>query len=197
MWCVFVSENTHASPAMARQWSEMETVRIPDPHSGLRCGSSLLTQENADGYLLICGGKPWEWENSEEAAELCASVRGLNVIYNLFCGSLSFRTEAAMRRRIADAVFRGSVYRRPEIRTVCTGFSGTGGLDRGGDTSRNVVFERKRNSGRPVRTQVCVIGLGCGRGVGTSHLAISLANYLTGSETKKTALLEWNDHGGF
>ena len=59
----------------------------------LDCGAdpNLLTQENADGYLLICGGKPWEWENSEEAAGLCESVRGLSVIYNLFCGSLSFR----------------------------------------------------------------------------------------------------------
>ncbi len=42
------------------------------------------------------------------------------------------------------------------------------------------------------------IGLvGCGRGVGTSHLAISLANYLTGVKRKKTAILEWNGHGDF
>ena len=33
--------------------------------------------------------------------------------------------------------------------------------------------------------------------MGTSHLAISLANYLTGVKRKKTALLEWNDHGEF
>lgn len=33
--------------------------------------------------------------------------------------------------------------------------------------------------------------------MGTSHLAISLANYLTGVKRKKTALLEWNDHGDF
>ena len=39
--------------------------------------------------------------------------------------------------------------------------------------------------------------MGCGRGVGTSHLAVALANYLTGVKRKKTALLEWNDHNDF
>ncbi len=39
--------------------------------------------------------------------------------------------------------------------------------------------------------------MGCGRGVGTSHLAVALANYLTGVKRKKTALLEWNSHGDF
>ena len=39
--------------------------------------------------------------------------------------------------------------------------------------------------------------MGCGRGVGTSHLAVALANYLTGVKRKKTALLEWNSHDDF
>lgn len=39
--------------------------------------------------------------------------------------------------------------------------------------------------------------MGCGRGVGTSHLAVALANYLTGVRRKKTALLEWNNHDDF
>ena len=47
-------------------------------------------------------------------------------------------------------------------------------------------------------TGIRTIGvMGCGRGVGTSHLAVALANYLTGVKRKKTALLEWNSHGDF
>lgn len=33
--------------------------------------------------------------------------------------------------------------------------------------------------------------------MGTSHLAVSMANYLTGAKRKKTALLEWNSHQDF
>lgn len=103
-----------------------------------------------------------------------------------------------MRRRIADAVFRGSVYRRPEI-GLCVPAS----LEPVVWTWRRHVAKRiwGKKKETPVGlsgTRVCVIGLaGCGRGVGTSHLAISLANYLTGVKRKKTALLEWNDHGDF
>lgn len=51
---------------------------------------------------------------------------------------------------------------------------------------------------RPLETRIRTIGLaGCGRGVGTSHLAISLANYLTGVKRKKTALLECSSHDDF
>ena len=47
-------------------------------------------------------------------------------------------------------------------------------------------------------TGIRTIGvMGCGRGVGTSHLAVALANYLTGVKRKKTALLEWNSHDDF
>lgn len=49
-----------------------------------------MVQENADGCLLICGGKPWEWEDSEIAVKADGSVQGLTVIYNQFCSRLSF-----------------------------------------------------------------------------------------------------------
>lgn len=50
----------------------------------------------------------------------------------------------------------------------------------------------------PPCSEIRTIGVaGCGRGVGTTHLAISLANYLTGAKRKKTALLEWNSHDDF
>lgn len=39
--------------------------------------------------------------------------------------------------------------------------------------------------------------IGSGRGVGTTHLAVWTANYLTGVRRERVALLEWNDHGDF
>lgn len=58
----------------------------------LDCGVDLerMLQENADIYLLICGGKPWEWEDSEAAVQLGGTVQSLAVIYNQFCARLSF-----------------------------------------------------------------------------------------------------------
>ena len=58
----------------------------------LDCGADLdlVQQVDADGYLLVCGGKPWEWEDSETAVQLGRSVQGLTVIYNQFCARLSF-----------------------------------------------------------------------------------------------------------
>lgn len=38
---------------------------------------------------------------------------------------------------------------------------------------------------------------GAGRGVGVTHLALLTANYLQGVLGRKTAVLEWNDHGDF
>ena len=111
----------------------------------LDCGADpgLLTQENADGYLLICGGKPWDWENSEEAAELCASVRGLNVIYNLFCGSLSFRQKQpcaeGLRMPYFEDPFTGGRKSDCVYRLLWNRWFG-----QGGDTSRNVFGERKK-----------------------------------------------------
>ena len=48
----------------------------------LDCGADpdLVQQVDADGYLLVCGGKPWEWEDSETAVQLGRSVQGLTVI---------------------------------------------------------------------------------------------------------------------
>lgn len=38
---------------------------------------------------------------------------------------------------------------------------------------------------------------GAGHKVGVTHLALLTANYLQGVQGKKTAVLEWNDHGDF
>lgn len=43
-----------------------------------------------------------------------------------------------------------------------------------------------------------VIGItGAGRGTGTTHLCIWMANYLSGCLMRPTALLQWNSHGDF
>jgi hypothetical protein len=39
--------------------------------------------------------------------------------------------------------------------------------------------------------------IGAGRGCGATHLAVGLANWLTGVCREKTAVLEWNGHGDF
>lgn len=47
-------------------------------------------------------------------------------------------------------------------------------------------------------TEPWIIGLaGAGRGTGVTHLTLMLANYLCSAQGRKTAVLEWNDHGDF
>lgn len=47
-------------------------------------------------------------------------------------------------------------------------------------------------------TKPWIIGLaGAGRGTGVTHLTLMLANYLCSAQGRKTAVLEWNDHGDF
>ena len=46
-----------------------------------------------------------------------------------------------------------------------------------------------------VRTGRTLGILGAGRGCGVTHLAVWMANYLAGAKRKRTAVLEWNDHG--
>ena len=80
----------------------------------LDCGADpdLVQQVDADGYLLVCGGKPWEWEDSETAVQLGRSVQGLTVIYNQFCARLSFyqkqRYEGGLRMPYFADPFWGS-----------------------------------------------------------------------------------------
>ena len=59
---------------------------------------------------------------------------------------------------------------------------------------RKGVFRRKgQNSG-----QCRVIGvIGAGRRTGVTHLCVLMANYLTGAGQRRTAVIEWNDHGDF
>ena len=61
----------------------------------LDCGADLeqFLQKNADAYLLVCGAKPWEWETTREASEICSKVQGIVTVYNQFCNRLPFRLE--------------------------------------------------------------------------------------------------------
>ncbi len=154
----------------------------------LDCGAdpNLLTQENADGYLLICGGKPWEWENSEEAAGLCESVRGLSVIYNLFCGSLSFRQKQPCAEGLRMSYFENPFTGKPEIGLCVPAY-----LEPVVWTGRRHVAKRiwGKKKETPVSlsgTRVRVIGLaGCGRGSGNQSSGGFPGELSDGSETKK------------
>lgn len=48
-------------------------------------------EEPGDGTLLVCAGKPWEWETSREAVLSLGNLPGLAVIYNHFCGQMRVR----------------------------------------------------------------------------------------------------------
>lgn len=51
-------------------------------------GWQSLLQEPADGYLLVGGAKPWEWETTRDAILSLGTHPGLAVIYNHFCGQI-------------------------------------------------------------------------------------------------------------
>lgn len=41
--------------------------------------------EEADGYLLVCGGKPWEWDETRAAVSRLGIHPGQVIVYNHFC----------------------------------------------------------------------------------------------------------------
>lgn len=49
------------------------------------CDRKTWLSEPADGYLLVCGGKPWEWETTRDAVSDPGIHPGQAVIYNQFC----------------------------------------------------------------------------------------------------------------
>lgn len=51
----------------------------------------------ADGYLLVCGGKPWEWETTREAVSGLGIHPGQAIIYNQFCRQLYDRLPGPAR----------------------------------------------------------------------------------------------------
>lgn len=44
--------------------------------------------ENADGFVLVCGGKPWQWECARDAVSDPGIHPGQAIIYNHFCRQL-------------------------------------------------------------------------------------------------------------
>ena len=111
----------------------------------LDCGAdpAILTQENADGYLLICGGKPWEWENSGDAAAYCDSVHGLKVLYNMFCDRLPFRQKYCVAGGLRMPYFADPFYgSNPSDRVYRTIWNQWFG--QGGDTVRRVFSGIKK-----------------------------------------------------
>ena len=50
-----------------------------------------FSQEIADGYLLVCGSKPWQWKGVRDAVQFPGNPPGMAIIYNQFCGQLTDR----------------------------------------------------------------------------------------------------------
>lgn len=50
------------------------------------CGTvgDVFLQKAADGYLLVCGSKPWEWKESRRALALVKPLSDLGIVYNQF-----------------------------------------------------------------------------------------------------------------
>lgn len=62
------------------------------------------------------------------------------------------------------------------------------------DSSKKRLFKRSRDPACRCR----VIGIaGAGRGTGVTHLCVLAANYLASCLQHRTAVIEWNEHGGF
>ena len=148
------------------------------------------TQENADGYLLICGGKPWEWENSEEAAvAMCRSVQWTELSFIIcFVEVCPFDQKQPCAEGLRMPYFEDPFTGRPGIGPSVPGFIWNRWFGQGGRTSSRSVFGEgiKRSSGRRCREPGIRDNwpvLGCGRGVGTSHLASSAGKL---SDRRKT-----------
>lgn len=111
----------------------------------LDCGADpdRINQENADGCLLICGGKPWEWEDSESAVETDKTVQGLTVVYNQFCSRLSFyqktRYAGGLRMPYFADPFAGSRLSDSIYQTIWNDWFG-----QKGGIVRNLLLERIR-----------------------------------------------------
>lgn len=111
----------------------------------LDCGADfgMLLREEADSYLVVCGGKPWEWENSEAAVQMGESLQSLAVIYNQFCVRLSFyqskRYAGGLRMPYFADPFFGSRLSDSVYKAVWNYWFG-----QKGGTVRNLFLERIR-----------------------------------------------------
>lgn len=73
-----------------------------------------LGEEPGDGTLLVCAGKPWEWESTREAISGLGNLPRLAVIYNHFCGQMRVRLPGPARE---TKVFLMPHYSNPLIST--------------------------------------------------------------------------------
>lgn len=71
-------------------------------------------EEPGDGTLLVCAGKPWEWETTREAVMSLGNLPGLAVIYNHFCGQMRVRLPGPAKE---TNVFLMPYYANPLIST--------------------------------------------------------------------------------
>ncbi|MCI9105383.1 MAG: serine/threonine protein kinase [Lachnospiraceae bacterium] len=54
-------------------------------------------QEPADGYLLVCGSKPWQWKLTRDIIRFPGNPPGIIIIYNQFCRRLATKLPGPAR----------------------------------------------------------------------------------------------------
>lgn len=60
--------------------------------------------------------------------------------------------------------------------------------------SKRIFFKNRREPAKGCR----VVGItGTGRGTGVTHLSVLAANYMASALQRRTAVIEWNDHGAW
>jgi serine/threonine-protein kinase len=69
-------------PAVKLKQTEYQ-VRICDCGT---IGETFLNQD-ADGYLLVCGSRPWEWRQSQDAMRIAGVKKELCVVFNHYSGT--------------------------------------------------------------------------------------------------------------
>lgn len=62
------------------------------------CDRKQWLLSEADGYLLVCGSKPWQWDAAKEAISDPGIPSGQVVIYNQFCGRLWSRLPGSAKK---------------------------------------------------------------------------------------------------
>ena len=61
------------------------------------CDRQAWLSAPADGYLLVCGSKPWQWETTRDAVSAPGIHPGQAIIYNQFCRQLFDRLPGPAR----------------------------------------------------------------------------------------------------
>ena len=89
----------HGLPMLPFYGDAVKLEPHPYPVVVQDCGTSLkaFSRGTADGHLLVCGSKPWQWQRARDAVQFLGNPPGMAVIYNQFCGRLTVRLPGPAR----------------------------------------------------------------------------------------------------